>query len=109
MSWLGPIFKFLFLFPLLWDVGHRGFCCGLCQRVFCLCFPLGVFIVSGLTFRSLIHFEFIFVYGVRKCRACSMAWHMRCFTVASVTHALEKLRVLLLTVFFYIGIFYSST
>ena len=25
------------------------------------------FIVSGLTFRSLFHFEFIFVYGVRKC------------------------------------------
>ena len=25
------------------------------------------FIVSGLTFRSLIHFEFIYVYGVRKC------------------------------------------
>ena len=25
------------------------------------------FIVSGLTFRSLIHFKFIFVYGVRKC------------------------------------------
>ena len=25
------------------------------------------FIVSGLTFRSLIHFEFSFVYGVRKC------------------------------------------
>ena len=25
------------------------------------------FIVSGLTIRSLIHFEFIFVYGVRKC------------------------------------------
>ena len=25
------------------------------------------FIVSRLTFRSLIHFEFIFVYGVRKC------------------------------------------
>ena len=24
------------------------------------------FIVSCLTFRSLIHFEFIFVYGVRK-------------------------------------------
>ena len=24
------------------------------------------FIVSGLTFRSLIHFEFIFVYGVRN-------------------------------------------
>ena len=25
------------------------------------------FIVSGLTFRSLSHFEFIFVYGIRKC------------------------------------------
>ena len=25
------------------------------------------FIVSGFTFRSLINFEFIFVYGVRKC------------------------------------------
>ena len=25
------------------------------------------FIVSGLRFRSLIHFEFISVYGVRKC------------------------------------------
>ena len=25
------------------------------------------FMVSSLTFRSLIHFELIFVYGVRKC------------------------------------------
>ena len=25
------------------------------------------FIVSGLTFRYLIHFDFLFVYGVRKC------------------------------------------
>ena len=25
------------------------------------------FTVSGLTFKSLIHFEFIFVYGVREC------------------------------------------
>ena len=25
------------------------------------------FMVSGLTFRSSIHFEFIFVYGVREC------------------------------------------
>ena len=34
------------------------------------CFPMfssRSFIVSDLTFRSLIHFEFIFVYGVRKC------------------------------------------
>ena len=30
-------------------------------------------IVSGLTFRSLIHCEFIFVYGVRKCSAAAAA------------------------------------
>ena len=30
------------------------------------CVFLLSFIVSGLTFRSLIHFEFIFVYGVRN-------------------------------------------
>ena len=31
------------------------------------------FIVSGLTFRSVLHFEFIFVYGVRTEKA--MATH----------------------------------
>ena len=30
-------------------------------------FSSRIFIVSGFKFRSLIHFEFIFVYGVRKC------------------------------------------
>ena len=32
------LFIFL-LFPLLWEMGHRGCGCDLCQRVFCLCFP----------------------------------------------------------------------
>ena len=56
----------LLLFPLLWQVGHRGSCCDLCQRVLPM-FSTRSFIVSGLTFRSLIHFEFIFVCGVREC------------------------------------------
>ena len=30
-------------------------------------FSSSSFIVAGLIFRSLIHFEFIFVYGVKKC------------------------------------------
>ena len=55
----------LFLFPLLQEVGHRRSCFDLCHRVSCL-FSSKSFIVSGLTFRSLIHFKFIFVYGVRK-------------------------------------------
>ena len=57
---------FLFLFPLLWEVGHRGSCCDVCQSVLPI-FSSRSFIFSGLTFRSLIYFEFIFVYGVRKC------------------------------------------
>ena len=39
---LGPICLFLLVFPLLWEVGHRGTCCDLCQRMFFLYFPLGV-------------------------------------------------------------------
>ena len=66
LSLLGPMCLFLLLFPLLWEVAHTGSCCGLCQRMFCL-FSSRSFIVSGLTFRSLIRFEFIFVYGVRTC------------------------------------------
>ena len=56
---------FFLSFPLLWEVGHRGSCCGLCQSVLPM-FSSMSFIVSGLMFRPLIHFEFIFVYGVRK-------------------------------------------
>ena len=34
---------FIFLeFPIIWEVGHRGSCCDLCKRVFCLCSPLEV-------------------------------------------------------------------
>ena len=52
---------FLLLFPIFWEVGHRGSCCDVCQSVLPM-FSSKSFIVSGLTFRSLIHFEFIFVY-----------------------------------------------
>ena len=48
------------------EVDQKRFCCTLCQRVFCLCFPL-TFVVSSLTFRSLILFEFTFVYGTEVC------------------------------------------
>ena len=40
------------------------------MKSFDLCLPMvssKSFVVSGLTFRSLIHSEFIFVYGVGKC------------------------------------------
>ena len=39
---LGPICLFLLLFPIFWEGAHRGSCCDLCRRVFCLSSPLGV-------------------------------------------------------------------
>jgi len=72
-------------------VGHRVSCYDLCQRVFYLCFSFRSFIVSGLTFRSLIHFEFIFVYGVRKCSSFLVLQVVDKF---SQHHLLKRLSVL---------------
>ena len=66
LSLIRPICLFLFLFSLLWEVDLRRYCCGLCQQVFFL-FSSKSFIVFGLTFRFLIHFEFIFVCDVQEC------------------------------------------
>ena len=46
------------------------------------------FIVSGLTFRSSIHFEFIFVYGVRK---YSNFIHLHVAVQFSQNHLLKRL------------------
>ena len=56
---------FIFIFITLGG-GSKSSCCNLCQRVFCL-FSSKNLIVARLTFRSLTHFELIFVYGVREC------------------------------------------
>ena len=45
---------------LLQEASPKRSCWDLCERMFCLCFPPRVFILSSLTFRSLIHFECIF-------------------------------------------------
>ena len=47
--------------------------------------------VSGLTFRSLIHFEFIFVYGIRKCSSFII---LHVFDQFSQHHLLNKLSFL---------------
>ena len=41
------------------------------------------FIVSSLTFRSLIYFEFIFVYGVKKCSATAAKSLQSCPTLCN--------------------------
>ena len=49
------------------------------------------FILSGLTFRSLIHFEFIFVYGIRKCSSFILLQAVDQF---SQHHLLKRLSLL---------------
>ena len=61
------LFIFVFISISLGGGSKKGSYCDLCHGVFCLCFLLRVLRVSGLTFRSLIHFKFIFVYGVKEC------------------------------------------
>ena len=73
-------------------MGHRGSCCDLCQSVLPM-FSSNSFIVSGLTFRSLIHLEFIFVYGVRKCSSFILLQAVDQF---SQHHFLKRLSFLLL-------------
>ena len=66
---LSLIRSHLFIFAFIsFALGHRSRknLYSLRQRGICL-FSSRSFMVSGLTFRSLIHFEFIFVYGVREC------------------------------------------
>ena len=61
------LFTFVFISITLGGWVIEGSCFDLRHQVFlCLCFPLRV-LVSGLTFRSLIHFEYIFVFGIGKC------------------------------------------
>ena len=47
-------------------MGHKGSFCDLSASELPMCSSKSS-IVSDLTFRSLIHFEFIFEHGVRKC------------------------------------------
>ena len=56
------------------------------------------FIASGLTFRSLIHFEFIFVYGVRECSNFIL---LHVAVQFSQHHLLKRLSVLHCIFFFF--------
>ena len=58
---------FLFLFSLLLRGGSKKILLLFVAESVLPMFSSRSFIVSGLTFGSLIHFGIIFVYGVRKC------------------------------------------
>ena len=56
-------------------------------------FSSNSFIISGLTLKYLIHFEFIFVYGVRKCSSFIL---LHVAVQFSQHHLLQKLSLPLL-------------
>ena len=60
------LFAFVFIFITLGCGSRKTLLWFLSKNIFPM-FSSKSFIVSGLTFRSLIHLEFIFVYCVREC------------------------------------------
>ena len=61
-----PPFIFVFIFITLGG-GSKKILLQFMSKSVLPMFSSKSFIVSSLTFRSLIYFEFIFVYGVREC------------------------------------------
>ena len=66
-SHLVVYFVCLFLFLLPWETDLRKHWYNLCQRKFLPIISSRSFTVSYLMFKSISHFEFIFVHGVRVC------------------------------------------
>ena len=65
LVWCSPTYLFLLLSPLPGEIFQIICCYEQCPRFYCLFF-FRIFMVSGLTFKSLIPFKFIFVCGVRS-------------------------------------------
>ena len=63
---LSPNNSFLLLFPLPSQMYLARSCCGQVQKRVLPVFSSRILMDSCLTFRSFIHFECIFVYGVRE-------------------------------------------
>ena len=61
------LFIFVFIFITLGGRVMKKSSCFLTQKRVFPMFSSENFVASCLTFRSLLHFEFIFVYGVREC------------------------------------------
>ena len=64
---LSPVWLFLVLFLLLYEMDQKKNPSANYVESILPVFSSKNFIVSGLTLRSLIHFDFIFVYGIREC------------------------------------------
>ena len=87
LVWCSPICLFFLLFPLPREIYLIKYYYKQCPRFCCLCFLL-IFMISGLTIKLLIHFEFVLVYVVRR-------WSSFIFLYVSIQvsqyHLLNKL------------------
>ena len=84
---------FIFIFITLGGGSKRSYS-DLCQNTF-LMFSSNSFTVFDLTFRSLIHFEFIFVYVVRECFDFILL-----YAVANIRWIMEKAREFQKSIYF---------
>ena len=84
------LFIFVFIFITLGD-GSKKILLRFMSKSVLPMFSSKSFIVSGLTFRSLINFEFIFVYSMRK---CSNFIHLHVAVQFSQHHLLKRLSFL---------------
>ena len=66
---------FIFVFTVLRGGSEKMLLSFMSESVWPM-FSCRSLIVSGLVSRSLIHFEFIFVYGVRECPSFTIAFAM---------------------------------
>ena len=74
LSLIRFISKYLLLFPLLYKTVQKIFLL-IMSKIVLPVFSFRSFMVSGLTFRSLTHCEFIFINGMRKCSNLIL-WHV---------------------------------
>ena len=52
-------YLFLLLFPIFWEVRHRGYCCDLCRRVFCLS---SIYMIYNYMIICIIHIYYFSLY-----------------------------------------------
>ena len=88
LVWCSPICSFILLFSLPWVIYLIQKLLQAISKILLPMFSSAVFMVSGLTFKFLIHFAFIFVCGVKR-------WSGLIFLHVSVqfsqNHSLNKL------------------
>ena len=64
----------------------------------CSMFSSKSFIVFGLTFRPLIHFEFIFVYDVRKCSSFILLHVASCSVFHDLSPSINTSKMLMIKI-----------